>query len=134
MPQRMKLLQLATLAALALLSGCADMKVKVWPFGGDKTVQERPRSPANATEYQCAGGKRIFLRKLDGGEAIWLILPERELRLDRIGADGTRYGRGAMVLQLAGSEATLTDGATAPVSGCRTGIVEPAPSGESVNN
>ncbi|MBK9018542.1 MAG: hypothetical protein IPL72_00475 [Sulfuritalea sp.] len=134
MPLQSKLVQLATLAAVALLAGCGEMKVKVWPFGGDSGIQERSRAPANATEYQCAGGKRIYLRRLDGGDAVWLILPERELRLDRIGTDGTRYGKGAMVLQLAENAATLNDGATSPVTGCKTGVAEPAaPAGEPAN-
>ena len=134
MPLQSKLVQLATLAAVALLAGCGEMKVKVWPFGGDSGIQERSRAPANATEYQCAGGKRIYLRRLDGGDAVWLILPERELRLDRIGTDGTRYGKGAMVLQLAENTATLNDGATSPVTGCKTGVAEPAASaGEPAN-
>lgn len=127
MPLQPNHLRFATLAAVALLSGCGDMKIKVWPFGGDTAIQERSRRPANATEYQCAGGKRIYLRTLDGGNAVWLILPERELRLDRIGAEGSRYGKGAMVLQLAGNDATLNDGAATPVTGCKTGVAEPAP-------
>lgn len=128
MPPQSNLVRLATIAAVALLSGCGEMKVKVWPFGGDTAIQERSRSPANATEYLCAGGKRIYLRRLDGGDAVWLILPERELRLDRVGSDGTRYGKGAMVLQLAENAATLTDGSTSPVTGCKTGGAEPAAS------
>ena len=128
MPLQSKLVQLATLAAVALLAGCGEMKVKVWPFGGDSGIQERARAPANATEYQCAGGKRIYLRQLDGGDAVWLILPERELRLDRVGSEGTRYGKGTMVLQLAENAATLTDRSTSPVTGCKTGGADPATS------
>ena len=72
-------------AAALLLSGCGDMNLKKYnPFGGDP-VQERSRTPANATEYQCAGGKRVYVRTLEGGQAVWLILQERELRLERIG-------------------------------------------------
>ena len=56
-------------AAALLLSACGDMNLKKYnPFGGDP-VQERSRTPANATEYQCAGGKRIYVRTLDGGQA-----------------------------------------------------------------
>jgi membrane-bound inhibitor of C-type lysozyme len=124
----------AALAAAALLAGCGEMKIKVWPFGGDTAIQERSRGPANATEYLCAGGKRIYLRRLDGGDAIWLILPERELRLDRIGTEGSRYGKGAMVLQLTGNDATLNDGAATPVTGCKAGVAEPAASaGDAIN-
>lgn len=129
-----KFLHLAALATAVLLSGCGEMKMKAWPFSSEKSFQERARGPANATEYQCAGGKRIYLRTMDGGDSVWLILPERELRLDRIGAEGSRYGKGAMVLQLSGNDATLTDGAASPFAGCRTGTAEPsASSGENAN-
>ena len=101
-------------AAALLLSACGDMNLKKYnPFGGDP-VQERSRTPANATEYQCAGGKRIYVRTLDGGQAVWLILAERELRLERIGTS-QRYGAGNTVLALNGNEATI-DTSRAPVT------------------
>lgn len=101
-----------------LLAGCGDINVKKYiPFSGD-TVQERSRTPQNATEYQCAAGKRFHLRMLDGGEAAWLILPEREFRLNKLAGSATRYSNGIAVLEL-GGEATLTDGAAAPFTGCK---------------
>ena len=99
-----------------LLPGCGG--AKLWPFGSD-TVQERSRTPANATEYKCAGGKRFFVRTLEGGAAVWLILPEREVRLDKLGTDsGLRYGNGSAVLEINGNEASLKDGAAISLSGC----------------
>lgn len=100
-----------------LLPGCGG--AKIWPFDSD-TVQERSRTPANATEYQCAGGKRFFVRTLEGGAAVWLILPERELRLDKLGTDsGLRYGNGIAVLEINGNEASLKDGTAISLSGCK---------------
>ena len=110
-----------SLAGVALLlAGCGDMNLKKYnPFGGD-SVQERSRTPANATEYQCAAGKRLYVRTLDGGEAVWLILAERELRLERIGSS-QRYSKGNTVLSLNGNEASFADGtATPPYSACKT--------------
>ena len=108
------------LACGALLSGCGTVK-QYWPFGSD-TVQERPRTPANATEYQCAGGKRFYVRTLEGGAAVWLILPEREVRLDKRPAEtGLRYGNGVAQLDINGNEGTLKDGAVLAYSGCKTG-------------
>ena len=118
---------IATVAAsAALLAGCGEMKMKVWPFGSD-TIQERSRAPSNATEYQCAAGKRIYVRNLEGGAAVWLILPERELRLDRVGADNsTRYGKGNITLDLTGNLAAIKDGNIIPYLDCKTGVSEPA--------
>ena len=121
-----------SLAGVALLlAGCGDMNLKKYnTFGGD-SVQERSRTPANATEYQCAAGKRLYVRTLDGGEAVWLILAERELRLERIGSS-QRYSKGNTVLSLNGNEASFADGtATPPYSACKTGGSEPpAPAGK----
>lgn len=113
----------AALTAALLLTGCGEINVKKYlPFGGDSTIQERPRTPANSVEYLCAGNRRFFLRTLEGGAAVWLILPERELRLDRLGAgEGARYSKGNTVLELNGAEATLTNGATPSFTSCKTG-------------
>lgn len=107
-------LALPLLAALTL-AGCGSLDV--WPFGGEK-LAERPRAPANATEYQCPGGKRFHVRQLDGGAAAWLILPEREVRLDKVSGATARYGNGITTLDIDGGTASLTDRSTT-LSGCK---------------
>jgi membrane-bound inhibitor of C-type lysozyme len=112
------------LACLSLLAGCGDINVRKYiPFTGD-APQERSRTPANAVEYQCAAGKRFYVRTLEGGEAVWLILPEREIRLAKLGT-GSRYSNGIAVLELNGNDATLSDGAVATYSACKTGANPP---------
>jgi len=113
----------ALLTAAALLAGCGDMKMKVWPFG-ESGPRERSREPLNAAEYQCAAGKRFHLRMIDGGAAAWLILPEREVRLERIGGSATRYGKGGLVLELGADKSSLADGATTTYADCKTGAAE----------
>ncbi len=94
-------------AALGLsLAACGSFNV--WPFGGEK-LQDRSKAPANATAYQCAGGKKFYVRNLEDG-AVWLILPDREVRLSKTG-DG-RFANGAAALELSGGAATLADGPT----------------------
>ncbi len=110
----------AVLATIPLLlTGCGEMKAKIWPFGGDD-APVYSRAPANATEYQCDGNKGFFVRTLEGGSAVWLILREREVRLDRQGASGTRYSNGIALLEIKGNEATLTDGAASAFANCKT--------------
>lgn len=120
---------LTGLACLGLLAGCGDINVKKYiPFTGDATP-ERSRAPVNATEYQCNAGKRFYVRTLEGGAAVWLILPEREVRLNKLGAGADlRYSNGIAVLEISGNTATLTDGAAAAFTGCKTGGSEPAAS------
>jgi membrane-bound inhibitor of C-type lysozyme len=129
MEHKMKRRLTGIAAAALLLSACGDMNLRKYnPFGGDP-VQERSRTPANATEYQCAGGKRLYVRTLEGGQAVWLILQERELRLERIGTS-QRYSAGNTVLTLSGNEATVADGGPATYANCKTGGPEPAAAGK----
>jgi len=89
-----------------LLAGCGSMSVpNLWPFG-DSETSERSRKPANATEYRCDGAKAFYVRNLDAG-AVWLIAPDREIRLDKRGEG--QYGTGRVSLEISGAEATLTD-------------------------
>lgn len=98
----------AAVAAMALLSLSACSSVSnLWPFGGEK-YQDRSKAPPNSTAYQCAGGKRFYVRNLEDGAAVWLILPDREVRLDKAGA--SRYSNGVAVLELSGGAANLSEG------------------------
>ncbi len=106
-----------SLVGATLLAGCSTIS-NLLPFSSDGP-QARSTAPANATEYQCNGGKRFYLRTLDNSAAVWLIYPDREVRLDKIsGEGGTRYSNGPATLELTGSEATLADGAAA-YAGCK---------------
>ncbi len=109
----------ALLVAAGLLAGCGGFSVSsLVPFSGDGP-KARSTVPANATEYQCNGGKRFYLRNLDNDTALWLIYPDREVRLDKVTGDaGTRYSNGPATLELASGEAKLTDG-TAAYAGCK---------------
>lgn len=119
----------ASLAAGAQLfaAGCSSVNVSsILPFGEGRTV-ERSRVPANSVTYQCAGGKRFYLRYLDNGAAAWVILPEREFRLDKVSGDsGMRFGNGKAELRISGEEATLSDGPTATYTACKIPAAEPA--------
>jgi membrane-bound inhibitor of C-type lysozyme len=109
---------IALAAALPLLSACAGISLSS-PFGGVKE-QDVSRAPAGAMTYQCEGGKRFFVRYLDSGAAAWVILPEREFRLNQtVSASGARYSNGNSTLETKGNEATLWDGATVTHVGCK---------------
>ncbi len=100
---------------LLLLAGCGGFNL--WPFG-ERESTEQSRKPANATEYRCEGGKGFFVRPLDDG-AVWLIAPDREIRLAKIeGAQGTSYGVGRVLLEISAQSATLFD-PPASFTGCK---------------
>ncbi|MEW6293607.1 MAG: MliC family protein [Pseudomonadota bacterium] len=104
-----------------LLAGCGS--INIWPFGDSKPQGASvARGPENATEYRCDGGRAFHVRTLEAGKSVWLILPDRQVRLDRVAAEaGNRYSNGIAVLHIGESGATLTDGAAISYAGCKTG-------------
>lgn len=106
--------------AAVLLAACGGLRV--WPFADE---QGRAPVPANATHYVCDANRGFYLRFLAAGEA-WVILPEREFRLDRVlAAPGRRYSNGAATLDLgtdAAAEASLNDGPAIAYSGCKPAL------------
>ncbi|HEY5293712.1 MAG TPA: MliC family protein [Burkholderiales bacterium] len=109
-------------AGMALfLAGCSTTSFdlnNLWPLGGKE--QDLSRTPAGATAYACEGGKRLFVRYLDNGAAAWVILPEREFRLNKTAStSGTRYGNGSSMLEIKDNEVTLFDGTKPTHAGCK---------------
>lgn len=105
------LVHVAIIGCLLLITGCGS--INVWPFGESKLASVS-RGPENATEYRCAGGKTFYVRYLDAGKAAWVILPDRQVRLDKATAAGDgRYTNGIAVLKIAADGAELTDGPVA---------------------
>jgi len=111
----------AALAFVSLLLGaCSSISLDMLSFGGAKE-QDTTRAPEGAVAYQCDGGKRLFVRYLDNGAAVWVILPGREFRLDRSAtASGGRYTNGRDILDAKGSELTLRDGDAIVYANCKT--------------
>lgn len=108
------------LALCGLLAGCNSMP-SVWPFGGSGNPS-RPRVPTDATAYNCDNGRKLYVRYIDNGKAAWVILPDREFRLDPvISASGARYSNGVATLETKGNEASLRDGQALTHANCRTG-------------
>ena len=109
----------ALACATLMLSACSSVNVNLWPFGG-AMEQDPSRTPAGATTYQCEGGKRLFVRYLDNGAAAWVILPDREFRLNKAAAaSGTRYSNGSATLDIQDGAVTLSDGAAVTHAGCK---------------
>ena len=103
-----------------LLGACSGVDVRnLWPLGGSRE-QDRSRPPPGSTAFQCEGGKRFFVRYLEDGAAAWVILPEREFRLNKMhAAAGVRYSNGNATLETRDGAATLWDGATVTHAGCK---------------
>jgi hypothetical protein len=92
--------------AAVVLAGCSGSSLLPYALGG---TTELSLKPANATEYRCDGGRAFYVRNLDA-DAVWLIAPDREIRLDKLpGGEAGRYGTGKVVLEIRPEGATLFD-------------------------
>ena len=113
-----RITQSAAIACVAaLLSACSSINLDALSFGGIKE-QDTSRPPAGATAYQCENSRHFFVRYVDNGAAAWVMLPDREFRLNKTGS-GNSYSNGSDRLELKDKEATLWDGATAAYAGCK---------------
>lgn len=110
------------LIGLALLiGGCSNLNVNLWPFGDDKAANlSSKKIPDNATEYRCEGNRSFYLRFLSEGKSAWVILPDRQFRLDAT-EPGKRYSNGKAVLAIDGTTASLTDSAATSYLNCNSG-------------
>jgi hypothetical protein len=100
--------------ALGGVSGCSS--VNVWPFGEDSV--ERSTAPANAVEYQCAEGKKFYVRSIDKGSAMWVILPDREFALSKA-ESGERFSNGVSALTITEGVARLEENPSSTYVDCK---------------
>jgi membrane-bound inhibitor of C-type lysozyme len=108
--------RIAAALLATMLGGCSG---GWWPFG--RSDAELPnRIPAGATEYACAQGKRLLVRHSADGKSAWVILPDREFRLDRVAAGpGDRFSNGVSTLQVQGEEAVLESEGSRQFADCK---------------
>lgn len=103
----------ATIAVLAAGCGTAE---KLWSGG----PVERSRVPAGVTEFACEGNKVLRVRFESGEKSAWIVLPEREFRLDAVqGGPAGRYSNGRNTLTASATEASLEEGSNTVFTGCK---------------
>ena len=119
MKHRLRIVTAIAIAAVPVLLGACG-SLNVWPLGGGSKERDLSRPPPGAIVYQCEAGKRFFVRYLEDGAAAWVILAEREFRLNKVAAAaGARYSNGNSTLEAGDGAATLWDGATVTHAGCK---------------
>ena len=86
-------------------------------FGGPR---ELSRVRSDALAMSCEAGKTLLVRMDPAGQSAWIILPEREFRLDLTpGAADTRYSNGRTTLIIRGEQATLEESGAPSLANCR---------------
>jgi len=111
-------MRIAAAGAAALLTACSG---GWWPFGA-RSSDPATRIPPGATEYSCAGNKRLLVRYTPDGKSAWVIYPDREFRLDRgSAAGGERFTNGVSTLSVQGDEVMLEDSGARLFTACKRG-------------
>ena len=101
-------------AALMALAACSTV-ASLWT-GGPK---EQPRVREGALALGCDGGKTLLVR-IDPGKSAWVILPEREFRLDAAAGTGeSRYSNGRATLTATGEEMSFEEPGAPSFTHCR---------------
>lgn len=117
--------RVALLAVIAMLAACSSVKeltnVNIWPFGSNADAP-RVYLPANSTPYMCEANKKFFVRMLDKGASVWLILPDREVLLTQSGTSKV-YSNGISKLDLTSDDVTLDVNETTKYVGCKANAV-----------
>ena len=108
----------AAMATMIAMTGCSSIDDL---FRGGPREQSRVRP--DVAEYVCAEGKTLSIKRDPGAKAAWVVLPDREYRLDAVAGSGDRYSNGRSTLILANGETSLEEagatGASVNITGCK---------------
>ena len=63
--------------------------------------------PEDAIKFQCANNEFFYLKYLDENNAVWVILKDREFRLDKIESQDKAYANTTTTLDIKGNNAII---------------------------
>ena len=116
---------LGMLLPLISLSGCGslgdikEMRVNPLEWWSGPTEQVS-RALEGATRYECDANKRLAVRYGTPANAVMVILPEREFRLDAVAAAaGARYSNGRSTLNTKGDIVFMEEDGVMVFANCR---------------
>jgi hypothetical protein len=93
------------------ISSCGSIKipdVSIPMLNGD--YRELSTAPKDAFLYQCEKNKKFYVKTLDGGKEIWLILPNREFGLKQVEGLKNTYNNEITTLEINDPETYIKEG------------------------
>ena len=93
------------------ISSCGSIKipdVSIPMLNGD--YRELSTAPKDAFLYQCEKNKRFYVKTLEGGKEIWLILPNREFGLKQVEGLKNTYNNEITTLEINDPETYIKEG------------------------
>jgi len=93
------------------ISSCGSMKipdVSIPMLNGE--YRELSTVPKDAFLYQCEKNKKFYVKSLEGGKEMWLILPNREFGLKQVETLKNTYNNEITTLEINDPETYIKEG------------------------
>ena len=106
------------LIVIAALAGCSGSGS--WNPWEKNYGREPPRTPPGAKGYACERGQRLIVRFEADAQSAWVIYPDRQFRLNRVGSgSGEQFSNGRTTLRVNDDEAMLEEAGTVQFANCK---------------
>jgi hypothetical protein len=92
-------------------------KVSIPMLNGE--FREQSTAPKDAFLYQCEKNKNFYVKSLEGGKEMWLILPNREFGLKQIATLKNTYNNETITLEINDPETYIKEGNVLTYQKCR---------------
>ena len=105
---------------LFFISSCGSMKipeVSIPMLNGE--FREQSPAPKDAYSYQCEKNKKFYVKSLEGGKEMWLILPNREFGLKQVETLKNTYNNESTTLEINDPETYIKEGDVLTYQKCR---------------
>ena len=97
----MKLNYFLLLSIISLSSSCSMDSIPIPTVDMfSNTVNEKTIRPEDSIEYNCDKKKTFFLSYLNEGKSVWVVLPDREFKLDQIDESQNIYSNDITTIEM----------------------------------
>jgi len=95
---------------LFLLNSCSSTKLHIEKIKNIFSFDDKSQTLYldNATQFICYQNQTFFLRYLEDKNAVWIILNNREFRLEKDLVDDNKYSNSKTVLEFFQDNVTIT--------------------------
>lgn len=96
--------------SLLLLNACSSINLDKDKITDIFSLDDENQtlSPENSIQFTCDQNQTFFLRYLEDKNAVWIILNNREFRLEKDLVDDNKYSNGKTVLEISQGNVSIT--------------------------
>ena len=95
---------------LLLLNACSSINLDKEKIKDIFSLDDENQilSPENSIQFTCNQNQTFFLRYLEDKNAVWIILDNREVRLEKELVNDNKYSNGKTVLEISEDNISIT--------------------------